>query len=371
MKKLFSVLFCLIPLTFSCGKHSSLDFPNPFPNDEYERIGRRIAPDEEMTITISKAELAVLARTIGDEQNPFPYNKYITKCDGEIHYRSYELAFANEFRQGYDSLNQMSDTTFNSQSQGYKSAVSPALPVHKRAILKSDTDTIKNYVYGNVAVKQTNDVYWYLHGDESAGSYPKEYEVYDDTAWGALESFKVSKRSKTTTNTADPKIEDEEIAKYGSDEKTKPDNPDDLLETQITQNEYLKLPTDAPDSGVTRDGHLVLVSYQDIPYPREDPSKDGIYELRDGRKFRAVHSTMKVACLKLQPAKGEIQSWYLVDKARVYEEDSITSEEIQPNVPITDINPVTIGYTESIYHFKTEDIEDNIDPLPGQEESNQ
>ncbi|MCQ2794328.1 MAG: hypothetical protein MJ207_03145 [Bacilli bacterium] len=366
MKKLFSVLFCLIPLTFSCGKHSSLDFPNPFPNDPYKRIGRTIAPDEEVLLPISPKDLDVLARTIGDGENPSLYNKYITKCDGEIHYRSYELAFANEFRQGYDSLNQMSDTVFHSQSQGFTNEA------NKRAILKSSADTIKNYVYGNVAVKQEKDTYWYLHKPSTGISYPEEYnDLHNLEAWQNLEEFCVSERSKTTTNTADPKIEDKLIAKYGDGEKSKPGDPFDLFETQIMQDDYLKLPTDTPDSGITRDGHLVLVSHEDTPY-----GDDGIYKLNDGRKFRAVHSKMAVARLTLKsvaidPLTPWQESWYLVDQARVYEEDSITSEEIQPNVPITDISPVTIGYTESIYHFKTEEIDQyNTDKLPDPGENN-
>lgn len=347
MKKPILFIFALIPLLASCNR-SENGFVNPFPNDSYEekKIGFNFGADEKIKRILTTQEGELLDKTL-DPINLNHINEFLLAQEtGEIHERDYTRAFAGVYGEGYASSNMMHDETFTSFHQDSSN------DLNERKKTMSNVTSTYDYSYGQNTTETTIKTLSYL-----AKKMESSYEYEEDKSNPEC----VIERKYEVIETEEAiDISAHIIASEESDFKKA---------LHYSQSDYIFKPsTSDPVAGAFDDDkgktHVIIIREQ------HDPS--GEYTLPDGRAYKTAKNSLRVTSLVKKadndPDVG-IGDYYLVEKSRVYTETAITSDVIQPNVPITFLkNPIVINYKEEIHKFLTEKSaetsEDIITPTP-------
>ncbi|MCQ2795050.1 MAG: hypothetical protein MJ214_02415 [Bacilli bacterium] len=346
MKKSILFVFALIPTLASCNNNSN-GFPNPFPEDQYPRIGLNITEDEMVKEPLSSQETALVDSTYArlDE-----YNQLITKVTGEVHERNYERAFAGVFEQGYSISNRMFDNEFSTVRVG--KSQSPKYECRQET--NSETTTVVDYSYGKSTVHSTTKSFHYLGEYDNAEEEYKESEQADDSEYVLEQTLETYSSGKPTTISASI-LEEKPLNQLATDDwySTK------HFEIPMTGFIFpIASATSIP--GVTKNDEVVLIKEAHTPYEEK-----GIYSLPDGRSYEAMVNSIVVTRLKVMQTKTQ-EDWYIVNHVRQYSETVITSDIIQPNVPISYLtNPIIIKFREETYQFSVDDKVTSIDTIPG------
>lgn len=343
----------LLPIFFlsliSCNKGTN-GFPNPFPNDEYltKRIGFNIGENEKFSRVLTSDEINTIENTIASSDF---YDSFINKETIQKHNRDYTRAFAGEFKHGYDASNVLNDeeTTVIKYN---KNPVDPDKSSRRRRITESSSNSVRDYSYGQI---QKNTITTkYLHEEGTSDDKSEELgKIY--------ERIKVVQQNKYTTVSQDKKpvvIYDE----GKSQEEIDPAHGDKYY--YISQKDYIFKPD--IHSGADRNDDVILVSEESKPYePHPGSGESGRIKFGDDREYAAMENSINVAKLQLIKKSALYDDWYLVKYFRKYTEIAITSEVIQPNVPISLLtNPIVINFTEEIHSFFIDPVGYSLDNLP-------
>lgn len=333
MKKSILFLIAVLPLVASCNKNSK-GFVDPFPNDPYEseKIGFGFDSDEKIKRTLTTQESEALDNTLA---NLTSLNPLITQeKNSEIHIRDYTRAFAGVHGQGYGSYNMMYDEeNINSFYQEANGAY------HRRRETNSSVKSLYDYDYGQNSIETKYKTIRYLAKDAGDPNHYAETTVTGTDYTHAIErKYEIVNETQEST---DITVSASIIAdsKKGAEEAL-----------YFDQSEYIFKPSASdPVAGAYDDNHIIIIREQ------HDPS--GEYELPDGRKYKSAKNTLKVTRLVKNNALGD--DYYIVEKSRTYTETAITSDVIQPNVPISFLkNPIVIKYQEDIHRFSTSVVTD-------------
>ena len=316
MKKSILFVIALFPLLASCNNNSN-GFVNPFPNDpyEHEKIGFNFAPEENIKRTLTTQESNLIASTVA---NINQVNGCLFKETAKIRIRDYQRAFAGVFGIGYNISNSMIDEDYSSFYQ------------------KEDTDRYLR----NKKVDDVKSTYDYSYGQNvSEDSYVTlRVKAKKDNA----DTYSENKEDGDTVIDVDYDTKIGQIVE-GDPSEDKP--------FYVSQEPYIFTPTTTdPIPGANADGEAILVREEHVPY-----GDSGEYELPDGRKYRAMNNSIYVS--RLQKKVSVVSpsfEYYCVASVRKYSETVITSDVIQPNIPITFLAaPIVIHYEEEIHSFST------------------
>jgi len=342
MKKSYLLLLAIIPLLGSCNKDSG--FANPFPNDNYNKIGFKIDDNvEKITRPLTNVETNLVLKTIEDKDT---IDKKIYSMSSTKHTREYTRAFAGEFKSGYNVKNLMKKEEINitKQDEGTPSGGSTKLDdytLRPRTKTENKSTTTSQYSYGQIEEKvNTNDFIYYKKQDKSAAKYSES----DDNS----ELVDVYHRSQKIENDTYKSYDDEVVKTFTpeGEDLRKQQNIEYAKYFNINQSQYIT----APDSksGANSAGEIILVTATQTKHKDTETSEEGVFSLKDGRKYQAMDNNLTVTKLTTSSDK----TWYLASYVRIYSETVITSEVIQPNVQVTKLkNPITISYSEEIAKF--------------------
>lgn len=372
MKKSILFVFALIPMLASCN-NSGNGFDNPFPEDDYHPTGFNFSDDERVSRPLTTTE-----QTLVNETCAHPNNELVTQHSITIQTRDYTRAFAGQFEQGYSASNTKETKEIYTFRQNQTSEHLND-PLKRRTVTHIDTDAVYDYSYGrNTSNVKTDEWHYYALGTtQSDGSTTyEENENHTDTP-SEKQEFIISqiKSSESKTNTG--KILAKAAIKNANTEYAWEEGVEDAtFNIGLEHSEFLtKLSDCSSTPGADKDGNIILVNVNQKKYRDPNPEvEEGIYQLQDGRMYQAMENSLKVSKLVLQSAKRneEGDPWYLVSYARRYTEITITSEVIQPNVPITMLSkPIVISYIEEIHYFKTSKPQtstDELDPVTIEDE---
>lgn len=360
MKKGVVLSLIILPLALSCNNNSN-GFVNPFPDDDYNnnhKIGFRFSDDEKIVRSLTENEKKNVNATLSD----VGFSEHITKRTGEKHIRDYTRAFAGEFKQGYNTSNLMEDinevVTFQLEDTTANHFT--------RRITKNESTKTVSYTYGNIEERLKTEEYRYLC------NYEKDYLITEDNPLKEVKS--------TATTPDNPKSINDRIVKTENFEKKTNEEFKKIYDRLITdiddqhttdyyldkyfyisQNDYIF----APDSncGADINDNVILVQSKQEQYSKG--TTPGVYEIQDGRKYKAMTNSITVTILsKVDETSTKIKDRYIVSKVRKYTEDVITSDVIQPNVPITKLDtPFPLHYEEDYYRFSIDKIDFDVTDL--------
>ena len=338
MKKSILFLFALFPILASCNNNER-GFVNPFPNDPYEndKIGFNFAANEIIKRTLTTSENELLDTTITNL--PVINSGIIVREEGEIHERDYTRAFAGVFRDGYDASNMMYNETFVSFYQKAETEANPD-PLRTRKKTTKHVDSTYDYSYGqNTSSADYKSITFLgkIHEEDSITNS----EIYDEVSDYDDAVAVVEANYEIIGSTVAPPTSAKVI-------KKKEKSEDLLPYFYISQSITAPMSSD-PIPGANAKGDVVLVKEEHKPY-----AETGEYVLPDGRKYRAINNSLFVTILSKATYKigDETVDYYLVSSARTYTETVITSNVIQPNVPIDFLKkPIVINYKEEFHHF--------------------
>ncbi|MCQ2796693.1 MAG: hypothetical protein MJ213_05315 [Bacilli bacterium] len=349
MKKSILLVFTLIPMLASCNS-SSNGFPNPFPED-IAPIGFNIQEEGKIVRSLTSQETSLINSTIESSISKNLYSN-IKEESITIKARDYTRAFAGVFAQGYDSSNKKIDETYSIYRQDEK--IESELVTRKlRNVTETKSTTLYDFSYGRNTVTEENTVYKYL----AIGTDPSENKQIEYNEADSIELAEIG--GCTFMQTYDG--EGETLGPEGAGVLTRAPigGSEDWYESdvQISQSGFIFNPSTATSlPGVNKDGKPVLIKESHNPYEQQGQKK-GIYRLEDGREFQAMNNELIVSTLRLVQPKitnddPEPEGWYIVDRSRHYVETVITSDVIQPNVPISYLtHPIVVAYTEEIISF--------------------
>lgn len=348
MKKICLLTLFFLPLT-SCNKGPN-GFPNPFPDDKYlsEKIGFNIGEHEKFTRALTNDEINTINDTIASCDL---YDSFINKETINSHKRDYTRAFAGEFKQGYNASNVLDDKEITITK--YEKENKPETESRRRKITIDTSKSIRDYSYGQIQKNVVTTTY--LH--EEGTSDKKEEKL------GKIyERVKVVQQNKYTT--VMQKKEPTYI--YDEDEQeVDPSHGDKFY--YISQKDFI-FKSDIHSGAVREDNKdkAVLVVEKSVPY--SGGAKPGFIKFGDEREYAAMENSINVAKLQLIKKSDNPKydsDWYLVEYFRKYSEIAITSEVIQPNVPISMLaNPIVINFSEEICSFSISPVGYSSDNLP-------
>lgn len=352
MKKIISLLFVL-PIVVSCNHDSS--FVNPFPNDKYEKIGFKIADDERITRVLTTKENEILDNTIS---NINFYDTFIMSRTSEIHERNYSLARGGVFSSGYQTSDLLSDKVTSTKRYFKNEDVKNS---HRRLITNETSNIEEHFTYGSINKNETVNTYRHEEGNV----YGEEGEYIDEDpskSIGKLFDRVETIRGKVTDVTQ----EKDSFFEYNpSDEKELIEKPSDSYFV-ISQKDYIEKAD--IHSGADDNKNIILISEKQEPYPGETL---GRIKLGDLKEYCALQNSITVSKLTYQSGQEksegeeEIKPWYLASYVRKYTETVITSEIIEPNVPIKLLDsPILINFVEEIHRFSVDKNGESTQDLP-------
>ncbi|MCQ2792709.1 MAG: hypothetical protein MJ208_04235, partial [Bacilli bacterium] len=234
-----------------------------------------------------------------------------------------------------------------------------------RKQMTSNSNSIYDYSYGKNTLKNNTTSIRFLTDDDKQGNESKTYvelpevENVNDVNFVIEAQYETGKLSEYTTS----------ASIVGKSEGEKPFDYLPFITTP--QTDYIPVLTSSdPIPGAFDDNVIILVKEEHQQYNQEAAKEEdrGIYKLPDGRSYRAAVNKMTVS--RLKKAKDErkdvetaIGDFYYVEYSRIYAETVITSDVIQPNVPITFLkNPIVINYREETHEFKLSASSKSIKP---------
>lgn len=337
MKKTILALFVLIPLVASCNK-TDKGFVDPFPDDDYNPIGFNIADDEKISRPLSSEESALIDKTIEGQDT---FYKQIVQENIDIHERDYTRAFAGEFAQGYSVSNKKIDSKIVTFYQ--PQSLNPT-PLSKRRESFENKTTLFDFSYGrNTTIDKTKTIRYYAEKIEGEAKIILCKEAAESNKYNYVLDQNFYNDEYISGNTF-----------YVNGPEITPTTDWAEKDFIISQSNFIfrtSETTSAP--GAKANGEIVLIKVDHKKY-----GDDGVFTLEDGRQYRAMVNSIIVTRLKKPIPISSMNigedEWYLVNQSRLYNETVITSDVIQPNVPISYLkNPIVINYREEIHNFKT------------------
>ena len=344
MKKSILAILATIPFLVCCNKNSK-GFVDPFPDDPYDKIkiGFNFDEKEKIKRTLTTQESELLDKT---DKNLDAINLLLTKENGSIHERDYTRAFAGVHGAGYDSSNMMYDEDFESFYQEADPEHEPEALLERRKTT-SNVKSTYDYSYGQNKTIANFHTFRYL-ANRKTEAPTTEYTYEETTKAGVDPAVTIERKYEVIAGQEDSPVSAFIIAK---------EEEDLHVPLHFSQSEYVFKPSSSdPIAGVNEEGNVVII--------REEHDPSGEYELPDGRKYKMAKNTLRVSQLTKESDARVSGDYYLVKSARVYTETAITSDVIQPNVPITFLdNPIVVNYKEEFHNFSTDDVAETSEEI--------
>ncbi len=345
MKKSILFVFTLIPLLSCCGNNDK-GFPDPFPGDT-NPIGFNIEDKGKIVRPLTSQESTLINSTIDNAEK----NNYYSNIKEEtitFKARDYTRAFAGEFAQGYDVSNKKIDGTVTIYRQDPNNPVKDVDPIqYLRKVTESDLTTLYDYSYGRKTERNNISTYNYLakKNDAIDKSIVEEDIDANFTYYQSFDGGYEENKDPVSHGQLHNKV-DSDVYWYEPDITISP--ADSIFNT----DEATTVP------GVNTYGNPVLIKEIHKPY-----GEKGIYKFEDGREYRAAINTLIVTTLIAEKTTND--EWYMVNYSRHYTETVITSNVIQPNVPISYLsNPIVIAYSEETHTYSDELSEAHKTQIP-------
>ncbi len=338
MKKALGLFLSFIPLLSSCNKNGG--FEDPFKPDDYTPIGFNFdTKNESIVRSLTTDEIKIVKDTTEDYDSKIFYKKT------DKQERNYLRAFAGDFKQGYS----ISNVKKHEVSESFRQDESAS--AKQRTYTVSNSTSLSQYSYGNISEElETKEYIYYADKDPDAEGKVKEGPNINDSKSLNVRTQKKENKSYTKgTDTlkitkADPSPTD---PKWTEEETTLCNK---ILFNNFKQSAYITEPDQK--SGADADGNIILAKANQSKIKIEGMD-EGILQLADGRKYQAMENSLTVTKL-VKRTDDKSNKWGLVTYVRHYTETVVTSEIIQPNVPVTKLKtPIPIYYVEEITNFGT------------------
>ena len=331
-RNVFLILLTVPFITLSCNKNKG-GFANPFEDDKYVPIGLNLSNDEAFKSSLTQAEIDSVNEYLKDSIN---YDKDNRKLEEHIESRDYSRAFAGIYSSGLNASNTLESINRKIVSQLENQSASPVR--RKRKIFTDlNNHVIKDYSYGREEANHLYNTYFFVGvpflTPSEKGDMIKEKTLPDEQIINGVYSETISKEDPSYLTSSKLKI------------------ISDFDEHFYIPNSYLLTIAESWSNKpyLANDDSIVLYNETNEKY-----GDTGIYELPNGKQFKAMQNTMFVIRLKKTStdAKKLTEANYYVASSRLYTEIAITSEVIKSGVPITYLdNPIVVNYNESIFKY--------------------
>lgn len=344
MKKALGLFLSFIPLLSSCNKNGG--FEDPFKPDDYTPIGFNFDTKNESIVRyLTTDEIKIVKDTTKDYDNKIYYKKSVKEE------RNYLRAFAGDFKQGYS----ISNVKKNEKSESFRrdeSKKSGKIDTTQRTYTVTESTSLSQYSYGNINEKIKNEEFVYYAKLDDKKKYIENNNGRDESESLNIRNFKTENDKYLKKTDSGPKVSKDEGAEWTPEKIAEAET---YLYKNFKQSDYITEPDQK--SGADADGNIILVKTTQSKIKIEG-MEEGILQLADGRKYQAMNNSLTVTKLvkKVDEESKESKKWGLVTYVRHYTETVVTSEIIQPNVPVEKLKkPIPIYYVEEITNFADKD----------------